>query len=161
MVKHGELDLLAGCPPCQGFSTLRNKNKQCRLDDPRNRLIDEFSRLVTGLLPKVVLLENVPRLTDYTRYSRFKSMLRQYGYVVADKVLDVQEYGVQYLLNYGVARNNLEIGLTGSKLQAVAAAVLSARRKISQAWYISPKEFDEKRFTEGFGRLYVYKISRS
>lgn len=67
----------------------------------------------------------------------------------------------QYLLNYGVARNNLEIGLTGSKLQAVAAAVLSARRKISQAWYISPKAFDEKRFTEGFGELYLYKVSRS
>lgn len=93
-IEPGELDLLAGCPPCQGFSTLRNKNKQCRLDDPRNRLIDEFARLVTGLLPKVVLLENVPRLTDYTRYNRFKSTLRKHGYLISDKVLDVQKYGV-------------------------------------------------------------------
>ena len=85
-LKPGELDLMAGCPPCQGFSTLRNKNKRCRLDDPRNRLIDEFARLVTGLLPKVVLLENVPRLKDYSRYARFKSTLRQNGYIVEDKI---------------------------------------------------------------------------
>ena len=53
---------------------------------------------------------------------------------------------------------NFELGLTGSKIQAVAAAVVSAGRKVTQAWYVSPKEFDEIRFTSGVGALDVYDI---
>src|SRR5690348_4182562 len=38
----GDLDLLAGCPPCQGFSTIRTKNKTTAVEDARNELIFEF-----------------------------------------------------------------------------------------------------------------------
>ena len=65
----------------------------------------------------------------------------------------------QYLDLYSSAGANLEIGLTGSKTQAVAAAILSSRRKIAQAWYLSPKEFDEKRFSTGVGQIKIYDIS--
>lgn len=64
----------------------------------------------------------------------------------------------RYLAFYGSAGCNFEIGLTGSKMQAVAAAVLSARRRISQAWYLKPKEFDEKRFSSGVGEIKVFEI---
>lgn len=90
----GELDLLAGCPPCQGFSRIRLNNKKERMDDPRNRLIDEVLRLVGELRPKVVMLENVPNLARYTRYLNFKRKLRKLGYDVVDKVLDVADFGV-------------------------------------------------------------------
>lgn len=65
----------------------------------------------------------------------------------------------QYLDLYSAAGANLEIGLTGSKTQAVAAAILSSKRKIAQAWYLSPKEFDEKRFSTGVGPIKIYDIS--
>ena len=63
-----------------------------------------------------------------------------------------------YLDLYSTSGANLELGLTGSKTQAVAAAILSARRKISQAWYLSPAEFDEKRFSQGVGDIRVFDI---
>ena len=53
---------------------------------------------------------------------------------------------------------NLELGLTGSKTQAVAAAVLASLRKVAQAWYVEPKEFDEKRFSTGVGQIRVFDI---
>jgi hypothetical protein len=65
----------------------------------------------------------------------------------------------RYRRFYGAEGANFEVALTGSKLQAVAVAALSAKRKISQAWYVSPQEFDISRFTQGVGELRVYEIS--
>ena len=64
----------------------------------------------------------------------------------------------QYLGLYSASGANLELGLTGSKTQAVAAAILSVRRKISQAWYLSPAEFDEKRFSQGVEKIRIFDI---
>lgn len=93
-VARGELDLLASCPPCQGFSRIRLNNKKERMDDPRNRLIDDVLRLISELQPKTVMMENVPNLARYTRYLNFKRELRKLGYNVVDKVLDVADFGV-------------------------------------------------------------------
>lgn len=51
----GGLDLFEGSPPCQGFSTMGQR----QLEDPRNQLFREFVRLVDGLAPRVFLMENV------------------------------------------------------------------------------------------------------
>lgn len=64
----------------------------------------------------------------------------------------------RYLTLFCQAGVNVELGLTGSKIQAVAAAILSARRKVAQAWYVEPKEFDEKRFSTGVGAIRVFDI---
>lgn len=64
----------------------------------------------------------------------------------------------QFLDVYGNGGANLELGLTGSKIQAVAAAVLSARRKVAQAWYLSPDHFDPKRFSSGVGEARIFDI---
>ena len=64
----------------------------------------------------------------------------------------------QYLDIYSLGGANLELGLTGSKMQGVAAAVLSASRKVAQAWYLSPKNFDINRFSSGVGEIKVYDI---
>src|SRR4051812_24047702 len=45
-LKPGELDLLAGCPPCQGFSTMRTLNGKYRIDDSRNDLLLDFMRFI-------------------------------------------------------------------------------------------------------------------
>lgn len=90
----GELDLLGGCPPCQGFSTLRTRNGGRRIRDDRNDLIFEFQRLVLGLMPKAVMLENVPGLFTDHRLVAFKAALEESGYVFEAKVLNVADYGV-------------------------------------------------------------------
>jgi DNA (cytosine-5)-methyltransferase 1 len=93
-LKKGELDLLGGCPPCQGFSTLRTRNGAKRIIDKQNDLIVEFERLVRLLLPKHVMLENVPKLHKNHRLRTFKAALVKAGYEVNADVLNVHDYGV-------------------------------------------------------------------
>jgi DNA (cytosine-5)-methyltransferase 1 len=90
----GELDLLAGCPPCQGFSRMRKRNKNLTSKDDRNALIDDFLRFVLAFRPKRVMMENVPGLLEYYRFKKFKTGLRRAGYDVLAEVLDVADYQV-------------------------------------------------------------------
>jgi DNA (cytosine-5)-methyltransferase 1 len=93
-LKKGELDLLAGCPPCQGFSTLRARNGKSAAADPRNDLVDEFARLAIALRPKMIMMENVPALARYEKFIQFVERLTANGYQVVSKVLDVSDFGV-------------------------------------------------------------------
>lgn len=90
----GQLDLLAGCPPCQGYSTIRTRNRRTPVADDRNDLIFEFLRLVAKLRPRAVMLENVPGLQHDGRFSRFCAELRTLGYRLNHRVLDASDYGV-------------------------------------------------------------------
>ena len=54
-LKPMELDVLDGSPPCQGFSTAGKR----KMDDGRNQLSREYIRLLRGLQPKVLIMENV------------------------------------------------------------------------------------------------------
>jgi len=65
----------------------------------------------------------------------------------------------RYLELYGAGGANVELGLTGSKVQAIAAAVLASRRKIAQAWYLSPASFHQTRFSTGVREARIYDIS--
>lgn len=93
-LKKKTLDLLAGCPPCQGFSTLKTLNGKQSSEDPQNDLIFEFQRFVCELLPKTVMLENVPALAQDYRMTQFCDALKGLGYSVEFKVLDVSKFGV-------------------------------------------------------------------
>lgn len=93
-IQKGELDLLAGCPPCQGFSAVRTLNGKREIIDERNDLIFEFLRLARGLGPKAVMLENVPGLAEDRRLKLFVSELKLLGYSVDFKVLNVADYAV-------------------------------------------------------------------
>lgn len=93
-LRKGELDLLGGCPPCQGFSTLRTLNGGRRVRDKQNELIFEFQRLVLGMLPRRVMMENVPGLFENRRLTEFTQALEAVGYHTEARVLDVADYGV-------------------------------------------------------------------
>lgn len=90
----GDLDLLAGCPPCQGFSTLRTLNGSLQVDDPRNDLLLEVLRFVDALRPKAVMIENVPGLADAESFRVFCGRMKDAGYCGDQDVLNAAEYGV-------------------------------------------------------------------
>jgi len=92
-VRRSELDLLAGCPPCQGFSRIKTKNKKY-VRDSRNDLIMEFLRLVRGLRPKTILLENVPGLARDHRFRTFLQELKALGYHCGWRILNAADYDV-------------------------------------------------------------------
>lgn len=95
-LKRGELDLLAGCPPCQGFSSMRTLNGKKRVQDERNDLIFDYLRLVKVLLPKAVMMENVSALAKNWRMKIFKKELGALGYDLngTPLILNTANYGV-------------------------------------------------------------------
>lgn len=93
-LKKGELDLLAGCPPCQGFSKLRTRNGSIPAEDPRNALLLDFHRFVETFLPRAVMMENVPPLANDSRFSNFVKKLEHLGYIGCHRILDAANYGV-------------------------------------------------------------------
>jgi DNA (cytosine-5)-methyltransferase 1 len=93
-VEEGEIDLVAGGPPCQGFSI----NAPIRtLDDERNHLFRDFLRVVDALKPKSVLIENVPGIVSLgkgTVVRQIYAELESMGYKVAHRILFAGHYGI-------------------------------------------------------------------
>ena len=92
-LRRGELFLLAGGPPCQGFSVQRIGEDF----DERNDLISKYMHLVQDLMPQWFLMENVPGITG----KRGKVLLKRAsdiavaaGYWVHQAILDSQDYSV-------------------------------------------------------------------
>ncbi|MGR9433371.1 ORC-CDC6 family AAA ATPase [Rhizobium leguminosarum] len=56
---------------------------------------------------------------------------------------------------------NFELGLTGNKIQATAAAIVSALLPVNEVWYLEPAKFDVNGFTQGTGDSYYYNLPGS
>jgi DNA (cytosine-5)-methyltransferase 1 len=90
----GELDLLAGGPPCQGFSMQRTVGGD---EDDRNLLVHHYGDLIKEILPKFFLMENVAGLggkRGRVILEEFVLRMERLGYRVEHQILDAQEYGV-------------------------------------------------------------------
>ena len=87
------ISLLAGGPPCQGFSTLGSKNQQ----DNRNSLFHEFLRAVYEINPDMVLFENVAGFQTMYQGNIYRKLLLELnslGYKTSSNIVDASDFGL-------------------------------------------------------------------
>ena len=86
--------LLCGCAPCQTFSSMNQRNEAGRKVDSRWTLLLEFSRLIEGVKPEYVTMENVPGLLKTDVFESFINTLEASGYSIDYKVINCSDYGI-------------------------------------------------------------------
>lgn len=90
----GDLDILDGSPPCQGFSKAKGKRNT---DDKRNQLFREYVRILREIQPKVLIMENVTGLVQGKMKIIFAKILRELkdsGYQVTARVMNTKYFNV-------------------------------------------------------------------
>jgi DNA (cytosine-5)-methyltransferase 1 len=97
-ISKGDVDILLGGPPCQGFSSHRINNSG--IDDPRNALLLRYFDFVERFKPKAFLVENVPGLLwkkHETYLKKFLSLAKKHGYKIVSGgplIMNARDYGV-------------------------------------------------------------------
>lgn len=121
----GQLDLMAGCPPCQGFSALRTLNGSREVEEPQNDLVFDFVRYVKCFRPKALMLENVPGLLADERADTVRRRLERMGYKCRAQVFDAARFGVP--------QRRRRMIMLGAKGNVPTFAKTTRRRTVSQA----------------------------
>jgi DNA (cytosine-5)-methyltransferase 1 len=123
MLNGHSIHLLAGCPPCQGFSSIRRLNKSKPVEDSRNDLINQYVRFVKYFKPYTIMLENVPWLKQDALFSNAKKKLEKLGYKIDADVVNVRDYGVpqnrKRLVMIGSLFGNLKIAMPNNEKVSV------------------------------------------
>ena len=94
--KYGEIDILIGGPPCQGFSLAGKRDPE----DARNQLYQQYVHIVDIIQPKVFLMENVRLMTSMKMsdgdffINQIKNSFEQVGYTITQHEINVNDYGV-------------------------------------------------------------------
>lgn len=133
-VSPGDVDLLAGGPPCQGFSV----NAPIRsLDDDRNHLFKDFIRVAEALLPKAVMIENVPGMVSLGRGTVVEQIyleLERLGYTVQHKILFAGHYGVPQMrfrtIFIGIRKQDAYIEFPEPEFNAMAVANFTGAKEL-------------------------------
>lgn len=106
----GDIDVIVGGPPCQGFSSIR-PFRSSEEDDPRNTLFEEYASFVNYFRPKVFVLENVVGLATHRSGESIQSMQECFhvlGYDSEWRILNAAHFGVpqkrERLIMIGVER---------------------------------------------------------
>ena len=106
----GEVDLVAGGPPCQGFSSIGKR----LVDDSRNQLVFHFFRLVSALRPRFFVMENVPGMARGGHSSILKNLIAEFeeaGYRFPDE----QGYRILNAADFGVPQERHRLFLIGTR----------------------------------------------
>jgi DNA (cytosine-5)-methyltransferase 1 len=85
----GKVDILLGCPPCQGYSDTGSRRPR----DPRNSHITQFSQFVRDLKPLAVGMENVPLLAESSRFNSFIKVIESLEYLWTASIVNAALYG--------------------------------------------------------------------
>jgi len=101
-----QVKVLAGCAPCQPFSTHSNKIKN-RKQSQKWQLINEFKRLANEMFPDIITMENVPNLAKQIIFRDFVFFLESKGYFVS--------YSNVYCPDYGIPQTRTRLVLLASK----------------------------------------------
>ncbi len=112
----GDVDVLIGGPPCQGFSSVR-PFRSLNVDDPRNTLFESFALFVQFYLPTFFVMENVVGLISHNRGKTIKQIVATFesiGYSTDWRVLNAVHYGLPQRRERVVI-----IGRLGSKNTAI------------------------------------------
>ena len=102
--------LLAGCPPCQGFSSLGKRDPY----DEKNQLVFQYTRLIDELKPTFILMENVPGMSKNVGKEIFKEVVKKLSneYFVEYATLNAADFGVpqtrKRLVLHGVRKDIYE-----------------------------------------------------
>ena len=105
--------VLAGCAPCQPFSSYAHTNK--KKDPNKYDLLYEFGRLVKEVQPDIVTMENVPSILTFSLkpvFSDFVDTLRKEGYNV--------KYQVVFCPDYGIPQTRRRLVLLASRLGSIS-----------------------------------------
>lgn len=144
-LKKSELDLLAGCSPCQGFSRLRKDGQ----NDDRNTLVLEFVRLVEEIRPKTIFMENVPGLikTESGRaiFRQTEQRLTQLGYFL--------DYDIINVVDYGVPQFRRRFILIGSRLRKRPISIPNRTHISPQKRSTSPERLRWNTVRDAIGRV--------
>ena len=92
-LQHGELDLIIGGPPCQGFTTAGNRF----WDDPRNKLVQNYAQALEIFYPRWFMMENVEGILTTASGTYVVECIKKMislGYTVSLKKMYMQEYAV-------------------------------------------------------------------
>lgn len=108
LFEKGKIRLLAGCAPCQPFSTYSQPGRSSRTDG-KWTLLEDFGRTIEEIQPELVTMENVPRLLEHRVFKRFLKSLA--GYHVW--------HGVVHCAEYGVPQSRKRLVLLASRLGSV------------------------------------------
>lgn len=114
-LERGELALIAGGPPCQGFSI--NAPMRSTLDE-RNHLFKEYLRFVEVFAPQLVLIENVTGLVSFAQGATLKAILQSLedlGYGADVRILAAPHYGIPQ-----VRWRTMILGIRGQELPVSA-----------------------------------------
>ncbi len=104
--KNREIDVIIGGPPCQGISLRGNRKK----NDPRNKLIYEFFRIVNEIRPTLFVFENVSGLLMKNNINILRSIIQRIEKIGYHFSLDIL-----YSADYGVPQNRKRLIIIGCK----------------------------------------------
>lgn len=124
--------LLAGCPPCQGFSSLGKRDA----NDEKNELVYEYIRIINELEPSFILMENVPGMSNGVGKEIFKNVVKELeeNYHVEYATLNAADFGVpqirKRLVLHGI-RNDVydNLGLDKEKQKILPKSTHSKEKK--------------------------------